>query len=91
LGDYLCVGRPIITNPVGDIKTLFQNYEIGLFADYCEEDFCNKMIYLIENPEISSRFGENARKIAVNLLDWNIKVKDLENFYYQILNQNTHL
>lgn len=91
LGDYLCVGRPIITNPVGDIKTLFQNYEIGLFADYCEEDFCNKMIYLIEHPEISSRFGENARKIAVNLLDWNIKVKDLENFYYQILNQNTHL
>ncbi len=89
LGDYLCLGRPTIANPVGDIKSLFENNEIGLLANYDKEDFCKKINFLIENPEIRRRLGENSRRIAVDVLDWRIKIKTLEDFYYKILNGNS--
>ena len=85
LGDYLCLGRPTITNPVGDVKTLFEENEIGLLADFDKDDFASKMISIIENPEIGARYGENARRIAENVLDWKILVKRLEDFYYKVL------
>ena len=86
LGDYLCLGRPTITNPVGDVKTLFEENEIGLLADFDKDDFASKMISIIENPDIGARYGENARRIAENVLDWKIIVERLENFYYRVMN-----
>lgn len=86
LGDYLCAGRPTISNPVGDVKTFFENNEIGLLADFDQNDFYAKIIYIIENPELALRYGENARKVAEDVLDWKIKVKELEDFYYRVIN-----
>jgi glycosyltransferase involved in cell wall biosynthesis len=89
LGDYLCLGRPIISNPVGDIKALFENNEIGFLADFSKTGFYEKMIYLIENPEVGFKYGENARMVAENILDWNILVKKVEDFYYKTLNSGS--
>ena len=88
LGDYLCLGRPIITNPVGDVKTLFEENQIGFLADYNEDDFYRKIISIIKKPEIGAQYGKNARIIAETVLDWRILVNKLEDFYYKVLNQN---
>ena len=84
--DYISLGRPTISNPVGDIKTLFEDYEIGLLAKWDPVDFSQKIIYLIEHPSDAKKFGENARNIAVTVYDWNLLIKWLEDFYYRILN-----
>jgi len=86
LGDYLCLGRPTISNPVGDVKPFFERNEVGFLTEFSKEGFYNKMIYIIENPEIGLRYGENARKIAENILNWKILVRELEDFYYKVLN-----
>jgi glycosyltransferase involved in cell wall biosynthesis len=86
LGDYLCVGRPIISNPVGDVKDLIENNMIGFLVNFNKDDFYNKMIYIIENPELGSIYGENARKVAENVLNWKILVEKLEDFYDKVLN-----
>ena len=37
--DYLSFARPTISNPIGDIKTLFENYNVGLLARWEPKDF----------------------------------------------------
>jgi glycosyltransferase involved in cell wall biosynthesis len=86
--DYMSLGRPTITNAVGDIKTLFEEHKIGLISQWNHSDFAEKIIYLLEHPEISKKLGDNARNLAVTELDWKILIKKLEQFYYSILDKS---
>lgn len=85
IGDYMSLGRPTVTNPVGDIKGLFDSAEIGMFAEWDARDFSTKINFLIENPEIAARMGENARRLAVSTYSWEQLVEGLQDFYYEIL------
>ncbi len=84
MGDYMSLGRPTIANPVGDIKKLFERHSIGLLADWQPEDFANKIIEILRNPELAASLGTNARFVAETEYSWKILVEDLENFYYKI-------
>jgi glycosyltransferase involved in cell wall biosynthesis len=86
MGDYMSLGRPTISNPVGDIKVLFENHEIGLLASEDPVNFAEKINYIIEHPDIGEKLGDNARNLAIKEYDWKILVCRLENFYYSILN-----
>jgi len=87
VGDYMCVGRPVVSNPVGDIKPLFEENDIGLLARWDTEDIAEKVIRLIENPAEADRLGRNAREVAEAKLDWGVLTRTLENFYYSILDR----
>jgi glycosyltransferase involved in cell wall biosynthesis len=83
--DYMSMGRPTISNPVGEVKTLFENHEIGLLSSWDPVNFAEKIIYLIEYPEIADKFGDNARNLAVSVYDWKLLICKLEDFYYMLL------
>lgn len=83
--DYMCLERPIVSNPVGDIKILFEKYKIGVLADWDAEDFARKIIYLIENPEIANQFGKEAKRIAETEYGWPLLVDKLEELYDKVL------
>ena len=81
----MSLGRPTVSNPVGDIKTLIEGHEIGLLA-HCEPvDFAEKIIYLIEHPDIADKLGDNARNLAITVFDWKLLICMLEDFYYMLL------
>lgn len=86
IGDYMSLARPTIANPVGDIRALFENEDIGLLAEWEPMDFSSKIIYLLENPQLASELGENARGVALRKFDWRILSGELESFYYRVLN-----
>jgi glycosyltransferase involved in cell wall biosynthesis len=85
IGDYMSIGRPTVSNPNGDIKPLFEKYEIGLVADWDEKDFADKIIYLLRNPSLAKHLGEEARNVAVNEYSWPNLIERLDKFYYRIL------
>jgi glycosyltransferase involved in cell wall biosynthesis len=85
--DYMCLGRPTISNPYGDINHLFDEYQIGLLADFDPQDFAQKIIGVLENPSLASQLGTNARWVAETKLSWPELIKTLEEFYFQILDQ----
>jgi glycosyltransferase involved in cell wall biosynthesis len=89
MGDYMSLGRPTISNPVGDIKTLFENHAIGLLASEDPASFAEKIIYIIEHPDTAENLGNNARNLAVKEYEWKTLICRLENFYYSILNNQT--
>ena len=85
--DYMSLGRPTVSNPVGDIKTLFERHEIGLLANWDPADFAKKINYLLEHPEEAERIGNNARNVSATIYDWRLMIKKLEDFYYLLPNQ----
>jgi len=81
----MSLGRPTVSNPVGDIRPLFEDHEIGLPARWDADDIAEKVIRLIENPAEADRLGRNARRLAETDYDWRILTGTLEDFYYKIL------
>jgi glycosyltransferase involved in cell wall biosynthesis len=88
IGDYMCIGRPTISNPVGEVKWLFNQFTIGMLADETPESMAGASIQLINNPQRARELGEQARRIAANVFSWEHLIKDLERWYYQILSMN---
>jgi glycosyltransferase involved in cell wall biosynthesis len=87
IGDYMCVGRPIVSNPVGDIAPLFREHRVGLLARWDPADFAKEITYLIENPDVATMFGQNGRQLAVTKYDWKILSGGLEDFYHKLLGE----
>jgi glycosyltransferase involved in cell wall biosynthesis len=85
LGDYLSLGRPTVTNPVGDVGTLFERYQVGLIARSEPADFAAKMLELLANPQLAATLGRTAREVATSIYDWRILVVRLEEFYRRVL------
>ncbi len=86
MSDYLCFGRPTVTNPIGDIKTLFETHEVGLLAACNPQDFAEKILYLLSHPQEAENFGRKARIVAETEFEWGILANKLEDFYYKVLN-----
>lgn len=87
--DYISLGRPTVSNPFGDIQPLFKSPSIGLLAEYDPDDFSAKIKYLLDNPDLASQLGENARKVAIHEFNNSILMEQLESFYYRTMESNS--
>ena len=83
--DYMAVGRPVISNPVGEMKRLATEEQIGLLADEKAADIAAKILYLRSNPELRARLGINARDAAEQRFSLEIMAARLETCYYETL------
>jgi glycosyltransferase involved in cell wall biosynthesis len=83
--DYLSLGRPTVSNPIGDIKTLFEKHDVGLLADWSPEDFANKIVYLLDHPDVSEKYSQTALTVAKDEYDWEILAAKLQDFYIRII------
>ncbi len=70
IGDYLAAGRPIVSNPVGDIKALFTAYDIGYLTDETPEAFAQGLYQTLEDPTSAEAKGRAARFVAEHVLSW---------------------
>ena len=63
--------------------------DASLYADHTDpEDFANKIIYLLENPEIRQKMGEAGHKRFKSTLSWEIEKKKLIEFYSGVFNKS---
>jgi glycosyltransferase involved in cell wall biosynthesis len=85
LGDYMAAGRPIVTNPVGEMLPLFREHAIGLLADETPEGFGGATLRLLQDPVLAESMGAEARRVAEERLSWDVVVHDLERCYTQVL------
>jgi glycosyltransferase involved in cell wall biosynthesis len=78
IGDYLCGGKPIVANDVGEIRYIFQKYNIGILVSPDDvEGFCNAILELLRNSERRKIMGDNATKLAKGDLSWRYLTKNL--------------
>ncbi len=88
IGDYLAGGKPIIANPVGDIKDWIEKYECGLLANYDAEDMAECILKVFNDEKLVERLGKNARYVAENILSWEKVTDELEKIYKNFIKNN---
>jgi glycosyltransferase involved in cell wall biosynthesis len=54
-------------------------------ADTTSQDFADKIISLLGNPDLARRMGRNGRGAALTRYNWRSLVGTLEDFYLRIL------
>jgi len=85
IGDYMSVGRPTVSNPIGEVKWLFERFDVGTLADGTAESMGDAVLALLNDPERASTIGRRARATAVEVFAWERLIEDLESWYYRIL------
>lgn len=87
VGDYMCIGRPTVSNPVGEVKWLFGQYEIGLLTETTAEAMAAGALRLLREPAYAQALGARARKLAEEEFAWDKLIVGLEDWYYGRLNE----
>ncbi len=80
LGDYLAAGRPIISNPTGEIKKVFLKYKVGVLVPEDPELFAKNIDQILDDQKKLNQLGKEARILAEQL-SWLTVSKQLETFY----------
>jgi glycosyltransferase involved in cell wall biosynthesis len=87
-GDYLAAGRPIVSNPVGDVRSIFERHPVGLLAAPDDPTaFGTQLERLFADPALATRLGLEARRLAEGELSWERLTDDLVDFYLTTLDR----
>lgn len=85
IGDYMAVGRPTVANPVGELNTLFNRYDIGVLSDADSVQMGEAALALLRDEEKRAALGRCARRVAENELSWSTQIERLEDWYRAIV------
>ncbi len=89
LGDYLAAGRPVVTNPTGDVGDLVIREGLGLVAEEDPERFAGAIRSLLEQPVLCEEMGRRARALAEGPLSWRAMAGRLDAIYRVLVDQET--
>jgi glycosyltransferase involved in cell wall biosynthesis len=87
LNDYLTVGRPVVATDVGELREVILKYELGLISGNHSADFARKTLELLEQAPLREELGKKARVAAETVFSWERITRDLELFYFKVLDQ----
>lgn len=84
LCDYLAAGRPIVATALPEIKKIV--HDAGFLARPGDpEDFAEKILNILNNPDLREEMGKRARELAETTYSWQIVAKQLERAYSHYL------
>ncbi len=84
-GDYLAAGRPIVTNPNGDLGKVVADERVGLVTEEHPQAFAEAIVRLFEDHELCEELGSRARQLAENRYDWRSLAGEVERLYDSLL------
>jgi glycosyltransferase involved in cell wall biosynthesis len=85
VGDYMAMGRPIVTSPVGEMETLFQSEPMGVLAADNPAAFADAAWSLAADSATCERMGRAARAAAEARYSWEFLADKLNDFYRRVL------
>jgi glycosyltransferase involved in cell wall biosynthesis len=85
VGDYMAIGRPTVSNPVGEVKWLFEMYNIGALAEENPDSMAEQVSKYLDDPALREETGNRARTIAEEVFTWDRLLNQLETWYYELI------
>jgi len=85
--DYICLDRPVLTNPTGDIKKLFKKYDIGLLCEETCESYYSKLKEIIENKIILELYSRDSIFVAKNILSFDKRIDNMLQLFRDLLDE----
>jgi glycosyltransferase involved in cell wall biosynthesis len=84
-GDYLAAGRPVVTNPTGELGRLVEREGVGVLASEDAESFAKAIDDLLRDEPRRREMGERARRLAETRMSWGAVASELDRFYRALL------
>lgn len=84
-GDYLCLNRPVITNPTGDVKHFIEKYKVGLLCNSSAESFYCAVEGLLKDPKQLALLSRDSLHVSTNLLSTDKRLKKIQMIYSNLL------
>ncbi len=75
LGDYLCVQRPVVTNPTGDVGKLFSLYKIGFLCDDTVDGFYGIIRKIISNQFDLDSYVKSIQYVTKQILSFDLRIE----------------
>lgn len=82
--DYMSFGIPIITTKKGIEGIEAENLKQVIIVNEVDNEFIDAISYLIEKEKERNKIGENGRKLAEDVYDWNKIGNKLNNIFQDI-------
>ena len=87
--EAMSYGIPIITTRVGSIPEVVVENKNGLFADIgSAEDLSQKIKFLVNNPNLCEKMGEQNRKDVEKYYSHKVVFKKISTIYENLLSKN---
>lgn len=84
LGEYLATGNPVVVTRVGNIDEFLVDKESCLFARPDSiEDFADKLLWLLGNPEKGRKIGARGKLVAEKNFNAYVESKKIEDVLWQ--------
>lgn len=84
-GDYLAMAKAVVTNPVGDVATLFEDTGCGVLAAPSPPEMARAVVDLLDHPARRAELGRRAREVAEGRLAYHRLVGPLEELYRRLV------
>jgi len=89
VGDYLSLNRPIVTNPTGDFKHLFQDYKLGWLCNNTAEAYVSLFKRLLVNRSEFNSDCFDSLKVAYDILSFEHRIKQMNIFFESLLKRRS--
>ena len=86
IAQAMAVGRPVVATKAGGPQCIVDDGETGFLVDYNDiEEFAEKVIFLLNNEEVRSKMGNNAKRVALKRFTQEIVVEKTKEVYRYVL------
>ncbi len=77
--EYMAMGKAVISTDINEVNNIIANGKEGIICSPLE--ISDKIVKLINDPNLCERLGKNARKKAVSKYSWEVIVRDLIKYW----------
>jgi glycosyltransferase involved in cell wall biosynthesis len=74
IGDYLCLNRPILSNPTGDVEDLVREYRIGILCEHSIDGFHTALAKALIEKKILEECSKDALYVANEILAFDKRI-----------------
>jgi glycosyltransferase involved in cell wall biosynthesis len=89
IGDYLCLKRPIISNPTGDIEKIFQSYHVGALCQQTEESFYLTLKHFFEDNKTIRYRKSDAEYLVDHVLSFEKRIERMLGIFSNALKEKS--
>jgi glycosyltransferase involved in cell wall biosynthesis len=84
--EALCFGVPVVVSDIGDVGRIVREENCGIVLDeITPESIAIAVKYLIDNPELRWKMGENGQRAVKEKYNWAVSAKELLAAYANLL------
>jgi glycosyltransferase involved in cell wall biosynthesis len=84
-GDCLAAGKPLVTNPTGDLGDIVQQEGVGLVAPEEPLAYAGVVQSLLANKPLQIQMGQRARALAETKFSWRVIAEQMHGLYQELL------